>query len=170
MKGHKLNSYWSSIILFFHVIDYTLVLTLKLRLSYLRTTTTQCTHRVCLNRLTVETKLLVELELIQDVYVKTTLSFSKHSSPIFAQRKLNRKLRLLKDSRQIHHLIKHHYKEHNKPVTAIVYAAHHIAGKMYFCKLDCSQAYHCLRIADNQSSQLLSFSLGSRTFAHKRLV
>ena len=34
-------------------------------------------------------------------------------------------------------------------------AAQHMAGKKYFCKLDCSQAYHCIPMADEQSIQLL---------------
>ena len=40
-----------------------------------------------------------------------------------------------------------------------------MAGKKYFCKLGCSQAYHCIPMADEQSVQLLSFTFGSRTFA-----
>ena len=49
-------------------------------------------------------------------------------------------------------------------------AAQYMAGKRYFCKLDCSQAYHCLQIADEQSVQLLAFNFGSRTFAFLRLA
>ena len=49
-------------------------------------------------------------------------------------------------------------------------AAQHMAGKRYFCKLDCSQAYHCLQMADEQSVQLLAFNFGSRTFAFLRLA
>ena len=45
-----------------------------------------------------------------------------------------------------------------------------MAGKKYFCKLDCSQAYHCIPMADEQSIQLLSFNFGSRTFAFLRLA
>ena len=45
-----------------------------------------------------------------------------------------------------------------------------MAGKKYFCKLDCSQPYHCLQMADEQSIQLLAFNFGSRTFAHLRLT
>ena len=45
-----------------------------------------------------------------------------------------------------------------------------MAGKKYFCKLDCSQAYHCLQMADEQSIQLLAFNFGSRTFAYLRLA
>ena len=45
-----------------------------------------------------------------------------------------------------------------------------MAGKNYFCKLDCSQAYHCIPKADEQSIQLLFFNFGSRTFAFLRLA
>ena len=45
-----------------------------------------------------------------------------------------------------------------------------MAGKKYFRKLDCSQAYHCIPMADEQSVQLLSFNFGSRTFAFLRLA
>ena len=44
-----------------------------------------------------------------------------------------------------------------------------MAGKKYFCKLDCSQAYHCIPMADEQSVQHLFFDFGSRTFAFLRL-
>ena len=43
--------------------------------------------------------LLVELALMQEYGVITTLPYSKYSSPIFAQRKPNRKLRILVDLR-----------------------------------------------------------------------
>ena len=107
--------------------------------------------------------LLVELALMQEYGIITTLPHSKYSSPIFAQRKPNGKLRILVDLRRINHLIKNDYGEHNHPVTTIADAAQHMAGKKYFCKLDCSQAYHCIPMADEQSVQLLSFNFGSRT-------
>ena len=44
-----------------------------------------------------------------------------------------------------------------------------MAGKNLFCKLDCSQAYHCLQMADLQSIELLAFNFASRTFAYRRL-
>ena len=100
----------------------------------------------------------------------TTLPYSKYSSPIFAQRKLNGKLRILVDLRRINHLLKNDYNKHNHPVTTIAEAAQHMAGKKYFCKLDYSQAYHCLQMADEQSIQLLAFNFGSRTFAYLRLA
>ena len=49
-------------------------------------------------------------------------------------------------------------------------AAQHMAEKRYFCKQDCSQAYHCLQMADEQSVQLLAFNFGSRTLAYLRLA
>ena len=47
--------------------------------------------------------------------------------------------------------------------------AQHLAGKSLFCKLDCSQAYHCLQMADQRSVEMLAFNFASRTFAYKRL-
>ena len=114
--------------------------------------------------------LLVELALMQEYGIITTLPYSKYSSPIFAQRKPNAKLRILVDLRRINHLLKNDYNQHNHPVTTMADAAQHMAGKRYFCKLDCSQAYHCLQMADEQSVQLLAFNFGSRTFAYLRLA
>ena len=114
--------------------------------------------------------LLVELALMQEYGIITTLPYSKYSSPIFAQRKPNGKLRILVDLRRINHLLKNDYNQHNHPVTTIADAAQHMAGKKYFCKLDCSQAYHCLQMADEQSIQLLAFNFGSKTFAYLRLA
>ena len=114
--------------------------------------------------------LLVELALMQEYGIITTLPYSKYSSPIFAQRKPNGKLRILVDLRRINHLLKNDYNQPNHPVTTMADAAQHMAGKRYFCKLDCSQAYHCLQMADEQSVQLLAFNFGSRTFAYLRLA
>ena len=114
--------------------------------------------------------LLVELALMQEYGIITTLPYSKYSSPIFAQRKSNGKLRILVDLRRINHLLKNDYNQNNHPVTTMADAAQHMAGKRYFCKLDCSQAYHCLQMADEQSVQLLAFNFGSRTFAYLRLA
>ena len=113
--------------------------------------------------------LLVELALMQKYGIITTLPYSKYSSPIFAQRKPNGKLRILVDLRRINHLIKNDYGEHNHPVTTVSDAAQHMAGKK-ICKLDCSQAYHFIPMADEQSIQLLSFNFGSCTFAFLRLA
>ena len=42
----------------------------------------------------------------------------------------------------------------NHSVSTLTDAAQHMAGKKVFCKLDCSQAYHCLQMADQQSISL----------------
>ena len=42
--------------------------------------------------------------------------------------------------------------------------------KSLFCKLDCSQAYHCLQMADQRSVEMLAFNFASKTFANKRLA
>ena len=49
------------------------------------------------------TNLKVELPLMQEYGIITTLPYSKYSSPIFAQRKPNGKLRILVDLRSINH-------------------------------------------------------------------
>ena len=49
-------------------------------------------------------------------------------------------------------------------------ATNHFAVKNLFCKLDCSQAYHCVQMADDISVQLLAFYLASRTFAYNCLA
>ena len=102
--------------------------------------------------------------------IKMTLPFSKYASPIFAQRKPNGKLRLLVDLRKINALIADDYINNNHPVSTLSDAAQHLAGKNLFCKLDCSQAYHFLQMADQRSVELLAFNFASRTFAYRRLA
>ena len=112
----------------------------------------------------------VELALLHKYGIITTLPFSKYASPIFAQRKPNGRLRLLVDLRKINNLITEDYVNNNHPVSTLSDAAQHMAGKKLFCKLDCSQAYHCLQMADYQSIQMLAFNFASRTFAYRRLA
>ena len=114
--------------------------------------------------------LTVELALLHKYGIITTLPFSKYASPIFAQRKPNGRLRLLVDLRKINNLITEDYINDNHPVSTLSDAALHMAGKKLFCKLDCSQAYHCLQMADYQSIQMLAFNFASRTFAYRRLA
>ena len=113
---------------------------------------------------------LVELALLHKYGIIATLPFSKYDSPIFAQRKPNGKLRLLVDLRKINTLIADDYINNNHPVSTLTDVAQHMAGKNVFCKLDCSQAYHCLQMADQQSIELLAFIFASRTFAYRRLA
>ena len=114
--------------------------------------------------------ILVELTLLHRYGIITTLPFSKYASPIFAQKKPNGKLRLLVDLRKINNLISDDYINNNHPVSTLTDAAQHMAGKRLFCKLDCSQAYHCLQMADQRSIEMLAFNFASRTFAYRRLA
>ena len=100
----------------------------------------------------------------------TKLAFSIYASAIFAQRKPNRKLGLLVDLRKINALIADDYIPNNHPVSTLTNAAQHMAGKKLFCKLDCSQAYHSLQMADQWLIELLAFNFASRTFANRRLA
>ena len=114
--------------------------------------------------------ILVELALLHCYGIITTLPFSKYASRIFAQKKPNGKLQLLVDLRKINNLISDDYINNNHPVSTLTDAAQHMAGKKLFCKLDCSQAYHCLQMADQRSIEMLAFNFASRTFAYRRLA
>ena len=92
--------------------------------------------------------LYVELAPMHKSGIITLLAFSQYASPIFAQRKPNGKIRLLVDLRKINILITDDYTNNNRPVSTLSDAAQHLAGKSLFCKPDCSQAYHCLQMAD----------------------
>ena len=102
--------------------------------------------------------LTVEVVLMHKHGIITVLFFSKYASPIFAQRKPNGKLRLLVDLRKINSLIADDYTNNNHPVSTLSDAAQHLAGKSLICKLDCSQAYHCLQMADQLSVEMLAFN------------
>ena len=118
----------------------------------------------------IKDELLVELALMQYYDIITTIPYSKYSSPIFAQRKPSGKLRLLVDLRRINHLIRHDYDKNNFPISTMQDAGNHLAGKKWFSKLDCSQAYFALQMGDDLSIQLLAFNFGSRTYAFKRMA
>ena len=45
-----------------------------------------------------------------------------------------------------------------------------MAVRKRLCKLDCSEAYHCLQRADQRSIRMLAFNFASRTFAYRRLA
>ena len=114
--------------------------------------------------------ILVELALLHKYGIITTLPFCKYASPIIAQRKPNGKLRLLVDLCKINTLILDDYVNSNHPVSTLTDAAQHMAGKNLFCKYDCSEAYHCLQKADQQSIELFAFNFASRTFLYRRLA
>ena len=114
--------------------------------------------------------LIVELALMHKYGIITVLPFSKYASSNFAQRKPNENLRLLVDARKINTLIADQYTNNNHPISTLSDAAQHLAGKSLFCKLDCSQAYHCLQMVDQGSMEMLAFNFASRTFAYKRFA
>ena len=62
------------------------------------------------------------------------------------------------------------YTNNIHPVSTLSDAAQHMAGKSLVCKLDCSQAYHCLQMAEHRSPEMLAFNFASRTFAYRRLA
>ena len=100
----------------------------------------------------------------------TVLPLSKYAKSIFAQRKPNGKLRLLESLQKVNSLIADDYTNNNHPVSTLSDAAQHLAGKSLFCKLDCSQHYHCLQMADQRSLEMLAFNFAGRIFAYKRLA
>ena len=112
----------------------------------------------------------VEPTLMHIYGIIAVLPFSKYSSPIFAQRKPNRKLRLLVDLLKINSLIADEFTSNNHPVSTLSDPAQHLAGKSFFCNLDISQAYNCLQMADQWSVEMLAFNCASRTFAYKKLA
>ena len=114
--------------------------------------------------------LIVELAQMHKYRSITVLPFSKYASPILAQRKPNGKLRVLVDLQKINSLIADDCTNNNHPVSTLSDAAQHLAGKSLFYKLDCSQADHCLQMADQRSVEMLAFNFASRTFAYKRLA
>ena len=74
------------------------------------------------------------------------------------------------DLRKINSLITDDYTNNIHPISTLSYAAQHLAGKSPFCKLECSQAYHCWQMADQQSVEMLAFHFPRRTFAYKRFA
>ena len=99
----------------------------------------------------------------------TVLPFPKFESPFFAQRKPNGILRLLVDLKKINTPIADDFTDKSHPVRTLSDAAQHLAGRLLFSKLDFSQAYHCLQMADQCSVEMPEFNFASRTFAYNGL-
>ena len=115
-------------------------------------------------------EILIELALLQYFNIITTLSHSKYSSPIIVHRESSGKLRILFDLRRVNHLLRHEYLNSYFPISNKTDATNHFTGKNLFCKLDCSQAYHCVQMADDLQNQLLAFNFACRTFAYNCLA
>ena len=114
--------------------------------------------------------LIVELAKMHKFRIITVLPFSKYASLIVAQREPNGKLRLPVDLKKINSLIAVDYTKNNHPVSNLSDAAQHLAAKSLFCKLDCTQAYHCLQMADQRSVEMFAFKFGCRSFAYRRFA
>ena len=95
---------------------------------------------------------------------------SENTQVPYCTEETQRKIRLFVDLRKINTLIADHYTNNNHPVSTLSDAAQHLAGKSLFCKLDWSQAYHCLQMADQRSVEMLAFNFASRTSADRRLA
>ena len=115
-------------------------------------------------------EILIELAILQYFNIRTTLSHSKYSSPIFVHQKSSGKLRILIDLRRVNLLLRHDSLNNNFPISNMTDATNHFIEKNLFCKLDCSQAYHCVQMADDLSVQHLAFNFASRTFAYNCLA
>ena len=74
------------------------------------------------------------------------------------------------DLGKINKLLADDYTNNNHPVSTLSYTAQHLTAKSLLCKIDCSQAYHCLQMADQCSVEMLAFSFASKNFAYKRLA
>ena len=113
-------------------------------------------------------KFLHDLAVMQCLGLVTTPGLFKILELPFAHRKPSGKLQLLVDLHKINHLIRHDYDSNNFPITTG--AGAHLAGKSIFAKLDCSQAYHALIMADTLSVQMLAFIFALPTVAFQRLA
>ena len=102
--------------------------------------------------------------------IVTLLPNSKCSCPLFAQRKPSGKLRILIDLRRVNRLLRNYYTDNSFSISNMTDAVHHFAGKTLFTKLDCSQAFHCVQMADTFLVQLLKFNFASKTYAYTRLA
>ena len=95
---------------------------------------------------------------------------SKHSIPIFALMKPSGKLKIVIHLRRVNHFLRKVYSDNNFPISIMRDAVYHFAGKTLITKLECSQAYHSVQMADPLSVQILSFNFASRTYAYTRLA
>ena len=111
-------------------------------------------------------EILIELALLQNFNLKTTLSHSKYSSPIFVHRKSSGKLTVNIVFLRVNQLLRQEYIYSNFRISNMTDARNHFTGKNLFCKLDCPQAYHCVQMADDLSVQLLTFNFASQTNAY----
>ena len=100
----------------------------------------------------------------------TTLTYSKYSSLSFAQRRNERKFRLLSHLHLINHLFRKNYHNTKWPISNLHDVINHFVRKRIFTQIDCSQFHHCVQIANGSSVPILAFIHSSRTYEYKRLA
>ena len=118
----------------------------------------------------LEEDLIVELALMHKYGIITVLPFCKDANTICTQRKPNSKLGIPKVLGKINSPIADDYISNNYTVGTLSDAVQHLAGKSLFCKLDCSQVYHCLQMADQRSVETIPINFSRRVFACKKLA
>ena len=107
--------------------------------------------------------IIVELAFMHKYGITTILPFSKYASPSLAHRQPNGKVHLIVDLRIINTLIADVYTKNNHQISTLSDVAQHLAGKSLICKLDGSQAYHCLQTPDERSVEKFAFSFRKTT-------
>ena len=81
-------------------------------------------------RSTLKKDLIFELALMHKEGIITVLPFSKHASPIFAQRKPKGNKKILVDLKKINTLTADDYTDTNHPVSTLSDATQHLAGSL----------------------------------------
>ena len=118
----------------------------------------------------LKNEILVEIAPMQNYGSVTLLPISKSSSPTFAPRKPSRKVKVLIDLRRVNHLLRSDYSNNISPISNMTDAFHFFEGKTLLTKLDCSQPYHYVQMADPLWVQLLSFNFASKLNTYTRLA
>ena len=92
-----------------------------------------------------------------------------NTQDLFAQRQPNGTLRLFVElqKKSTSWLQTTTYNNDN-PVSTLTDAAQHTQLQRFSCKLNCSQLYHCLQMADQRSVEMLALNFASRTLTYRR--
>ena len=109
----------------------------------------------------------VDVALMHKYGIITVLPFAKYASPIFGQMKPYGNLRPFVDLKKNNNLIAD---DHTTTIIQLAQCQtqHNTWQENLVGKLDCSQAYHCLQIAEQHSVKMLAFIDACGFFADKR--
>ena len=108
--------------------------------------------------------------IVEQVYIITVLFSSNNASPIFAQRTLSGKLRLMVDLGKINNHISDDNTKDNHSISTLSGASPHLAGKQIFYEKTCSQACHCLQLANQRSIEVPAYNVAIPTFVYQRFA